>query len=76
MGRHYFDAQGKDSIDQFKLELWPGYITSIRQHEHELLLCTEITHKVMRQETVLDLLKECIKEDPRDYQVSHLSNLT
>ncbi|PSN42981.1 hypothetical protein C0J52_13213 [Blattella germanica] len=45
VGRYYFDAQSRQRINEYKLELWPGYITSIRQHEQELLLCTEITHK-------------------------------
>lgn len=41
---------------EFALELWPGYETSIRQHERDILLSTEITHKVMRTETVYDIL--------------------
>ncbi|KAJ9581672.1 hypothetical protein L9F63_023148 [Diploptera punctata] len=68
VGRHYFDPHARQRIDPYRLELWPGFITSIRQHEQELLLCTEITHKVMRQETVLDLLEDCVKESPTDYK--------
>lgn len=41
---------------EFSLELWPGYETSIRQHERDILLSTEIAHKVMRTETVYDIL--------------------
>lgn len=29
-----------------KLELYPGYVTSIRQHEEQVLLNVEISHKV------------------------------
>lgn len=43
------------------MELWPGYITSIRQHEHDILLCAEIAHKVMRNENVYDILQDCYK---------------
>ncbi|KAJ9584895.1 hypothetical protein L9F63_020750, partial [Diploptera punctata] len=68
VGRNYFDPHARQKIDEYRLELWPGYITSIRQHEHELLLCTEVTHKVMRQETVLDLLNECANENSTDYK--------
>lgn len=49
------------------MELWPGYTTSIRQHEVQLLLCAEITHKVMRDETILDILMR-IKRDHREFQ--------
>ena len=53
----------------FKLELWPGYITSIRQHEHDILTCAEITHKVMRDETLLTILNDCYQSSRTDYQV-------
>lgn len=33
-------------MKEFKIELWPGYITSIRQHEADVLLCCEVSHKV------------------------------
>ena len=36
----------------WKIELWPGYVTSIRQHEHKLLLCCEPKFKVVRTDTV------------------------
>ena len=39
------------------MEIWPGYVTSIRQHENKILMCVEITHKVLRTDTVLDLYK-------------------
>lgn len=39
------------------LELWPGYVTSIRQHEQDILLCAEISYKVLRTETVYDLFR-------------------
>lgn len=42
---------------EHNLELWPGYITSIRQHEHDILLCSEISYKVLRTETVYDLFR-------------------
>lgn len=49
------------------MELWPGYTTSIRQHESDLLLCAEIAHKVMRTDTLYHILSKTIKESD-DYQ--------
>lgn len=46
----------------FNIELWPGYQTSIRQHEHEILVCAEITHKVMRSETMYQIMMNCLQE--------------
>lgn len=52
----------------YKLQLWPGYITSIRQHERDILLCAEITTKVMRSDTVYDILQDCYKENPSEFK--------
>jgi aubergine-like protein len=73
VGRYYYDPVEQIAIGRHKLELWPGYVTSIRQHEDELLLCVELTHKVMRQDTVHDLLQECYRSNPADYQVNRKS---
>ncbi len=46
-GIHFiFSSQGKTELPRHKLEVWPGYVTSIRQHENNLLLCVDISHKV------------------------------
>lgn len=50
------------------MQLWPGYVTSIRQHEQEILMCTEITHKVMRTDTVLDLLLDMQRKGGAEFQ--------
>lgn len=67
VGRNFFDAAAKIPIPAYKLELWPGYITSIRQHENDVLLCAEISTKVMRNETLHDILQEAIR-NTRDYK--------
>jgi len=56
------------SVPQHRLELWPGYQTSIRQHESEILLCAEVTHKVMRMETCLNILRQCSEVRGGDYK--------
>lgn len=58
-------------IPEYRFELWPGYQTSIRQHEHDVLMGVEITHKVMRQENLLDILGR-VRSNARggDIQVS------
>lgn len=61
-------------MSDLKLELWPGYITSIRQYEHDILLCTEISHKVMRLETCYDILRQCTSQHG-DYQTEFKSQV-
>jgi aubergine len=55
--RNLYDPNNAIDLRDWKLQLWPGYITSIRQHEQNVLLCCEISHKVMRLETCLDVLR-------------------
>lgn len=59
---------------QHKLQLWPGYETTIGRYEDNILLCAEISTKVMRQETVLDFLNQCASDRNRnkDWMVSLL----
>lgn len=54
-------------FNNYNLQLWPGYTTSIRQHENSVLLCAEIASKIMRDETIYDVLRDC-RNGGGDYQ--------
>ena len=54
----FLDPKAAIILKQHKLELWPGYVTSIRQHEEKILLCCEISHKILRTDTVLQQIGE------------------
>ena len=66
--RDYFDPINKIDVSQGRLELWPGYLTSIREHEDDVLLNAEISHKFMRKETVLDIARSLIKDRVHDWK--------
>lgn len=68
VGRNMYDAGNKVKLDSFRIELWPGYITSIRQHEQDILVCAEVSHKVMRQETIYEILRNCRQDDQTNWQ--------
>ncbi len=38
LGRNYFDPDNSVTLRDWKLALWPGYVTSIRQHERGVSL--------------------------------------
>ncbi|KAH8298095.1 hypothetical protein KR018_006591 [Drosophila ironensis] len=67
VSRNFFDAKAKINLDSYHMELWPGYQTSIRQHESDILLCVEITHKVMRTDTLYNILSDAVR-DGDDHQ--------
>ncbi|XP_055531352.1 protein aubergine-like [Wyeomyia smithii] len=62
IGRNYFDPAGKVPISQYGIDLYPGYLTSIRQHEQDVLMCAEITHKVMRVDNCYAQLRQCMTQ--------------
>ncbi|XP_055531353.1 protein aubergine-like isoform X1 [Wyeomyia smithii] len=62
IGRSYFDAEAKVSVRQYGIELYPGYVTSIRQHEKDVLMCAELTHRVMRTDTCYSLFEQCMNQ--------------
>lgn len=55
-------------IPEFRLQLWPGYSTSIRQHESTLLMNAEIKFKLMRDETILDIMIRCHNDNRQNWQ--------
>lgn len=62
IGRSFFDPEAKITVRQYGMELYPGYVTSIRQHEQDVLMCAELTHRVMRTDTCYSLFEQCMNQ--------------
>lgn len=56
--RNYYDPAARIMIPEYNLELWPGYISSIAQHEKDILMLAEINYKVLRTDTAYQLFKD------------------
>ncbi|BFZ03166.1 hypothetical protein BsWGS_06204 [Bradybaena similaris] len=56
-----------------RLEVWPGYVTAIKEHEGGLLLLLDASHKVLRTETVLDVMEKalCTNEEGHKKEIIH-----
>jgi len=52
--RNFFDTEASIKLEQDNMELWPGYVTAIRNHDNGWMLCVETTHKVIRTRTMLE----------------------
>lgn len=57
IGRNFFDPQRKIQIPQHRVELWPGYFTSIMPNESGIMLIADVSHKIVRLDTVYDYLQ-------------------
>ncbi|CAH0702423.1 unnamed protein product [Spodoptera exigua] len=75
MGRDYFDPLAKVDIPEYRLQIWPGYKTTINQYEDRLLMITEITHKVLRVDTVLQMLNEYAASKGSNYKKIFLEDM-
>ncbi|XP_078512091.1 piwi-like protein 4 [Lissotriton helveticus] len=57
VGRNYYSPKDPVEIPQHKLTLWPGFAVSIMQFENKLMLSADVSHKVLRNETVLEFME-------------------
>ncbi|CAM9691716.1 unnamed protein product [Rangifer tarandus platyrhynchus] len=56
IGRNYYNKNKKTEFNEYRLEIWPGYVTSILPYEIGLTLCADVSHKLLRMETAYDLI--------------------
>uniref|UniRef100_A0A3P8SKU5 Piwi-like RNA-mediated gene silencing 1 n=1 Tax=Amphiprion percula TaxID=161767 RepID=A0A3P8SKU5_AMPPE len=56
IGRNYYNPSDPLNIPQHKLTIWPGFTTTILQYESAIMMCIDVSHRVLRSETVLDFM--------------------
>jgi aubergine-like protein len=61
VGRDFYDPKAKVEVKQYRLQIWPGYKTSIRQHEYGPLMCVDQGFKILRTDTALDQMRTTLK---------------
>lgn len=52
LGRQFFNPEKRIEVLKHKIELWPGYFTSLHPSEGGTQLIVDVSHKVLRTETV------------------------
>lgn len=68
--RDYYDSEARIPIPKHNVEIWPGYLTTIRYHENGYLLGVEIVHRIMRQDTALKVMQQIHRNDPSTFYVN------
>ncbi|XP_019476543.1 piwi-like protein 1 isoform X2 [Meleagris gallopavo] len=56
IGRNYYNPKDPVNIPNHRLMVWPGFTSSILQYEESIMLCADVSHKILRSETVLDFM--------------------
>ncbi|CAG9828641.1 unnamed protein product [Diabrotica balteata] len=64
--RDYYDPKSQINIQEHKLSLWPGYFTSIQQHENQVMMNIELAFKVLREDTCYNMFLEIRCPEPRN----------
>ncbi|XP_071439350.1 piwi-like protein Ago3 [Hetaerina americana] len=68
IGRHYYLSNKCTPIPMHKLEVWPGYVTAVDEYEGGLKLCLDNSHRVLRSITVLDMMNQVLRHNPRNFR--------
>ncbi|XP_073404629.1 piwi-like protein 1 [Dendrobates tinctorius] len=56
IGRNYYNPNDATEVRAHRLSIWPGFSTSILQYESSIMLSIDVSHKVLRNETVHDIM--------------------
>lgn len=74
-GRKRFDPSAPKLIPQHKLEVWPGYVTAVDEYEDGVMLCLDVSHRVLCQSTVLEMMKQAYLSDANGFQKAVMTAL-
>ncbi|XP_055386701.1 protein argonaute-3 [Condylostylus longicornis] len=66
--RKQFDPTAPKIIPQHKLEVWPGYVTAVDEYEGGVMLCCDVSHRILSSTTVLEILEETYRTNPTGFQ--------
>ncbi|TRY80402.1 hypothetical protein TCAL_07749 [Tigriopus californicus] len=58
MNQRSFNPRNPTELRDLKLEIWPGYATAVDEYDGGLKLVCDTVHRVLRTDTVHDLIKE------------------
>jgi len=64
--RKYYNAAAANHIKEYNLSVWPGYVTAVDEYESGVLLQLDVSHRVLRTETVRDFLNGLVKKGIKD----------
>lgn len=60
--RQFFDDKHAIPIPQHKLEIWPGYVTIVSECSGGLMLCLDVSHRLLRTMTVYEYMVDTMEE--------------
>ncbi|XP_058436414.1 piwi-like protein 2 isoform X2 [Marmota monax] len=68
VGRNFYDPTSAMVLQQHRLQIWPGYAASIRRTDGGLFLLADVSHKVIRNDSVLDVMHAMYQQSKENFQ--------
>ncbi|XP_044052946.1 piwi-like protein 2 [Siniperca chuatsi] len=68
VGRNHYDPESAVILGKHRLQVWPGYSTCIKHTDGGLYLCVDVSHKVLRNDSVLDVMNMLYQQSKENFQ--------
>ncbi|XP_041065710.1 piwi-like protein 2 [Carcharodon carcharias] len=68
VGRNFYDPTNAIVLPQYRLQIWPGYSASIRRTDGGLMLLIDVSHKVIRNDSVIDVMQAIYQRSSENFQ--------
>ncbi|CAK6950431.1 piwi-like protein 2 [Scomber scombrus] len=68
VGRNHYDPESAVILGKQRLQVWPGYSTCIKRTDGGLYLCVDVSHKVLRNDSVLDVMNTLYHQSKENFQ--------
>ncbi|XP_047674945.1 piwi-like protein 2 isoform X3 [Tachysurus fulvidraco] len=69
IGRNHYDPKSAVVLTKHRLQVWPGYSTCIKHTDGGLYLVVDVSHKVLRSDSVLDIMNMIYQERRESFQI-------
>ena len=66
--RSFYNPLSKVELRKHQLEIWPGYIAAIEKYDGGVYLVFDNSSKIIRNETVADIIATCLKNNPKEFR--------
>ncbi|KAJ8005780.1 hypothetical protein DPEC_G00121440 [Dallia pectoralis] len=68
VGRNHYDPKSATVLGKHRLQVWPGYSTGIKHTDGGLYLQVDVSHKVLRNDSVLDCMNVIYQQSRESFQ--------
>ncbi|XP_065176641.1 piwi-like protein 1 [Sycon ciliatum] len=75
VGRSHFNPNTPIMVPQHKLEIWPGYVTSIQSYDGGLMLMCDVSHRLLRTDSVLSFMSDMYSASSRNFQENFMKQI-